>query len=656
MALELKQNLRLSQQLVMTPQLQQAIKLLQLSRLELVDLIRTEIEQNPLLEEPSDAADSELDEIPAEHGAAMLDAMELSEVPAPSNIAENQIQDVKTKTDGELQRSEIDWEQYLDNYQTQHTSPPGSGGMSSEDLPSLESTLTRPLGLSEHLLEQLRMAGLTELEERIGALIIGNLDRDGYLVLDPDGPTALAREYSSTDRSPSDANGSESGVGGALLEQAAAPAVTAALGDKAALSHGAVLGKGVPALRPALLEEDELDGDALPADAIEGDESGDDRLEAGAVTLAPERRAYVPALLPEKFEKEVPALASPTDPAKPGRGKRNTLRAAGLDPLLAIALEAGVSAAQAEKVLRRIQRFEPIGCGSRDLRECLLAQAHWFLTEGDGKDDPDADLLPQIIGQHLKNVEAKKYPAIAKDLRVELDEVIASIKLLARLEPKPGRLFTTEEPQYITPDVYIHKVGDGYVTVLNDDGLSKLRISKHYRSALKNGGATAAKTKEYINEKLRSAVWLIRSIHQRQRTIVKVTDSIIKFQREFLDKGIAWLKPLILRDVADDIGMHESTVSRVTTNKYVHTPQGIYELKYFFNSSISRVGGEDIASEAVKNQIRQIIAGEPGDKPFSDQKIVEVLRSQNVDIARRTVAKYREVLGILPSSKRKRYF
>jgi RNA polymerase sigma-54 factor len=203
--------------------------------------------------------------------------------------------------------------------------------------------------------------------------------------------------------------------------------------------------------------------------------------------------------------------------------------------------------------------------------------------------------------------------------------------------------------------VYIHKIGDEYVTVLNDDGLSKLRISRHYRQALKNGGSSG-KEKEYIQEKLRSAVWLIRSIHQRQRTIVKVADSIIKFQREFLDKGIAFLRPLILRDVAEDIGMHESTVSRVTTNKYVHTPQGIYELKFFFNSSISRVGGEDIASEAVKNQIKQIVAQEPGDKPYSDQKIVEILRSQNVDIARRTVAKYREVLGILPSSKRKRFF
>jgi RNA polymerase sigma-54 factor len=199
-------------------------------------------------------------------------------------------------------------------------------------------------------------------------------------------------------------------------------------------------------------------------------------------------------------------------------------------------------------------------------------------------------------------------------------------------------------------------MGDEYTVVLNDDGLSKLRISNVYRSALKNGALPPGQTREFVQEKLRSAMWLIRSIHQRQRTIFKVTESIVKFQRDFLERGIAHLKPLILRDVAEDIGMHESTVSRVTTNKYVHTPQGIFELKYFFNSSISRVSGEDIASEAVKNHIRQIVVAEDAKNPYSDQRIVELLRAQGIDIARRTVAKYREVLGILPSSKRKRYF
>jgi RNA polymerase sigma-54 factor len=320
--------------------------------------------------------------------------------------------------------------------------------------------------------------------------------------------------------------------------------------------------------------------------------------------------------------------------------------AATRDPLVRVAFEAGVGIEFAERVLKRVQSLDPIGVAARDLRECLLLQVRHL--------NADTPEIVAIIERHLRHLESKNYAAIAKDLKIPIDEVVKAVKVISRLEPKPGRAFSGEEPQYITPDVYIHKMGDKYVTVLNDDGLSKLRISGMYRAALKNGKAGEAK--EYIQEKLRSAVWLIRSIHQRQRTIYKVTESIVKFQRDFLDRGIAYLKPLILRDVAEDIGMHESTVSRVTTNKYVHTPQGIYELKFFFNSAINRTGGDEIASEAVKNHIKLIVAAEDPKHPHSDQRIVEILKGQGIEIARRTVAKYREVLGILPSSKRKKYF
>jgi RNA polymerase sigma-54 factor len=316
------------------------------------------------------------------------------------------------------------------------------------------------------------------------------------------------------------------------------------------------------------------------------------------------------------------------------------------DPLVGVSFEAGVGMEFAEAVLHRVQAFDPVGVAARDLRECLSLQVKHI--------NADTPEIVAIIDRHLKHLESKNYQAIARDLKIPLEEVVKAVRVISRLEPKPGRSFTGEDAQYITPDVYVHKMGDRYVTVLNDDGLSKLRISGMYRAALKNG--EAGKAKEYIQDKLRSAVWLIRSIHQRQRTIYKVTESIVKFQRDFLDRGIAHLKPLILRDVAEDIGMHESTVSRVTTNKYVHTPQGIYELKFFFNSAINKTGGDEIASEAVKNHIRQIVAAEDMKHPHSDQKIVEILRGQGIEIARRTVAKYREVLGILPSSKRKKYF
>jgi RNA polymerase sigma-54 factor len=309
-----------------------------------------------------------------------------------------------------------------------------------------------------------------------------------------------------------------------------------------------------------------------------------------------------------------------------------------------IAEEAEVPVERADAVLRRIQTFDPVGVAARSLQECLLVQAQHA-----GVDDP---ILTRIITDHLGNLEKKNYQAIARDLKEPIEEIYEAAKVIQQLDPRPGREYTTEEPQYITPDVFVHKVGDKYFVVPNDDGLPKLKISGFYRSAL-NG---SPKAREYIQDKLRSAQWLIRSIQQRQRTIVKVTESIIKFQREFFDKGIAHLKPLILRDVAEDINMHESTISRVTTNKYVHTPQGIFELKFFFNSGISRTDGDEVASEAVKTKIKQIIAAEDLRHPYSDQKIVELLKDQGIDIARRTVAKYREQLGILSSSKRKKIF
>jgi len=278
------------------------------------------------------------------------------------------------------------------------------------------------------------------------------------------------------------------------------------------------------------------------------------------------------------------------------------------------------------------------------LRECLLIQARLI-----GADD---DIVVGMITRHLGNLEKKNYAPIAKDLNQPLDEIYEAAKVVMGLDPKPGSAYTDEEATYITPDVYIQKVGEKYFVVANDDGLPKLKISDFYRQALSKG----PKAREYIQERLRSAQWLIRSIQQRQRTIVRVTESILRFQREFFEKGTAYLKPLILRDVAEDIGMHESTVSRVTTNKYVHTPQGIFELKYFFNSGISRSEGDDLASEAVKLKIKQIIGSEDVKRPHSDQKIVELLGGQNIEIARRTVAKYREQLKILSSSKRRQVF
>ena len=309
-----------------------------------------------------------------------------------------------------------------------------------------------------------------------------------------------------------------------------------------------------------------------------------------------------------------------------------------------LAEEAGLDAEDAEEVLKMIQVFDPVGVASRDLRESLLVQAKHF-----GMDE----LVINVLDRHLPSLERKNYQAIAKDLKVAVEEIYDVAQIIAELEPRPGRNFITEDAQYITPDVYVHKVGDKYFVVANDDGMPKLKISNFYRSAMSGD----VKAKEYIQNKLRSAQWLIRSIDQRRKTIVKVTECIVEKQREFFELGIEYLKPMILRDVAETVGMHESTISRVTSNKYVHTPRGIFELKYFFNSAIRRDDGEDdIASEAVKQAIKKIIGEEDNSNPHSDQKIVEILAQDNIMIARRTVAKYREMLGILSSSKRKKFF
>ncbi len=500
MSIEIKQHLKLSQQLVMTPQLQQAIKLLQLSRMELVDMVRDEMLENPILEDSVESGNEQAKgteaSTPAETAVNEVERVGETETPMaeiPTDKVDSTAE-VKVDTRSNEAVADFDWDTYLDN-QAQ-AAPMPSYKSNNDDLPSLESTLTRGTSLFDHLEWQLKLSHFTREQDGIAMLIIGNLTPDGYLQ----------------------------------------------------------------------------------------------------------------------------------------------------EPLEELAEEAEVSVEVAEGVLKKIQEFDPVGVGARNLQECLLIQARHI-----GADD---DVVIGIIERHLPNLEKKNYGAIAKDLQQPVEEIYEAAKVVQTFDPKPGRQYTSEEPTYITPDVYIHKVGDKYFVVANDDGLPKLKISDFYRTALAGG----PKAREYIQEKLRSAQWLIRSIQQRQRTIVRVTESILKFQRDFFDKGTAHLKPLILRDVAEDIGMHESTVSRVTTNKYVHTPQGIYELKYFFNSGISRTDGDDLASEAVKLKIRQIIAQENAKHPHSDQRIVELLRDQNIEIARRTVAKYREQLRILSSSKRRQVF
>jgi RNA polymerase sigma-54 factor len=298
-----------------------------------------------------------------------------------------------------------------------------------------------------------------------------------------------------------------------------------------------------------------------------------------------------------------------------------------------------------EKALAHIQTFDPVGVAARDLQECLLLQIRHLGLEGTPVD--------VLVRDHLRLLQNHKIPELAKALGCDFEEVKHHLEVIKRLDPKPGSRYTPADSQYVIPDVYIVKTDDGYRAVLNEDGLPQLRISPVYRRLLDKGGETTDETRAYVKDKFRAALWLLKSVDQRQKTIVKVATSISTFQRAFLDHGIEHLRPLVLRDVATDIGMHESTVSRVVNNKYVHTPQGVYELKFFFHSGINSSFGESVSSVTIKQRIKKIIEAEDARRPLSDSKIMSILQKEGLVLARRTIAKYREELKIPTSNQRK---
>lgn len=332
-------------------------------------------------------------------------------------------------------------------------------------------------------------------------------------------------------------------------------------------------------------------------------------------------------------------------------------------PLAEVVTNTEFSEAEAESVLKDIQTFDPTGVGARDLPECLMLQLGHLGKNPMGSlgARPGAlkgAVVEGIVLHHLKDLEKKQYSKIAKALNVTVEEVFEATKLIGDLEPKPGRPFSNTQNYVIVPDVFVVKNEGEWVVLLNDDGLPRMRISPYYKQLMASGQGGAAETKSYLDEKLRAAQWVIRSIEQRNKTIVKVVTSIVKFQEQFFEKGVQYLKPLVLKQVAEDIGMHESTISRVTANKYMYCPQGMLELKFFFNAGLQRVDqpSDMLSSVTVREMIRKMIAEEDSQRPLKDEEIAARLKTQQVLIARRTVAKYRAEENIPSASQRKQFF
>ena len=298
-----------------------------------------------------------------------------------------------------------------------------------------------------------------------------------------------------------------------------------------------------------------------------------------------------------------------------------------------------------EEALKIVQDFDPAGVGARDLQECMLLQLRQLRLQ-----DP---LTERIVAEHLDLLERHKEQELSKRLGLSVAEIKHHIHVIQQLDPKPGSRYNPRESQHVVPDIYIVKIDDEYKAVLNEEGVPQLRISAEYRHLLGRKDENNQDTRTYVKERFRSALWLIKSVEQRRKTIQKVANSIIQFQRDFLDYGISRLRPLVLREVANDISMHESTVSRVVNNKYMHTPQGVFEMRFLFQSGFNNSFGNSVSSAVIKQRIQQIIEKEDDRKPLSDSKLLTIFQEEGLVLARRTIAKYREELRIPGSTQRK---
>lgn len=525
MGFDLKQQMNVSQRLehrlVMTQQMQQAITMLQLSHVELIEHIQQEMLENPLLQEADDE-DAESLEMPSfseENATTSGDETELQEVDASQDVREFE-NTVTIQGDSEFEsdepapllevpsseslsleqenqlRQDMEWDAYVSDSIAYSTEQGTYDASALEEWTPLENRMASRTTLTDHLLWQLYMSEFTELERTAGEFIIGNLNADGYLL-------------------------------GISIEEIA-----------------------------------------------------------------------------QKLNLRVETV---------------------------------------EQALAKIQQFDPVGVGARNVVECLLIQAQHYGTID--------SIMETILARHMKELERKDYGAIARSLHISIEDVLKTVKAILALDPHPGRIFSSDEVQYVVPDVYIYKQGDDYQVSINDDGMPRLRLSRRFMET-----HSEQAVREYIEQKKRHARWLIQAIAMRQETILRVARSIVKFQRDFFDYGPSRLRPLTLKDVAQDVERHESTVSRVTTNKYAHTPHGIFELKYFFRNAVAKSDGDEVASEVVRTRIRELIENENPRKPLSDQEIVGLLAKEGIEIARRTVQKYREQMGILNSSMRKRFF
>jgi RNA polymerase sigma-54 factor len=551
--LQNKLNLKVAQKQILTPGLVQMVSVLALNKLELKEMINTEMVENPVLEE-LDSSVPLLDEVAGREEARDRDARDTAEQREHSETAEAAPAEEKKDPFDEIDFGSF-FRDYLDpGYRS-------TGDIEDVERPSFENFLSKPATLTDHLLWQLGSVNVRQEVYAAAELVIGNLNEDGYLTASEDELLGVAHKPETQD-----------------------------------VAHN-------PEAEPA----------------NNNHEHGSLQLVVSHVpsenNSSPERNGFTPVL---QFTRE--------------------------DLREAIAL---------------IQNFDPVGVAARDLRECLLVQLKYLQKTRDleGSEDPENDEVIEnavrIVEDQLHFLQNKQYKEIARAITRTLEAVIQAHEFIRRLDPKPGLRYNKIEPKLIEPDVAFVKQGDEYLVLMNDEDLPQLRVSPTYRRMLNQNGGVEKDVRSYVKERYKSAVQLIKNIEQRRQTILKVCHAIIGRQREFLDHGIDLLKPMMIKEVAEEIGVHPSTVSRAVSNKYVHTSQGVFELRYFFSEGVQGPEGAGTSLLILKRRVKKLIEEEDPAHPLTDEQITRVLQSQGIQVTRRTVAKYREDMKI-PSTHQRR--
>jgi RNA polymerase sigma-54 factor len=607
-----KLNLRVSQKQILTPGLVQMVSVLALNKLELKDMINAEMVENPVLEE-LDGSVPLLDEVAGkEEERDRLAAAEAD----PAAAAEK-----KDPFD------EIDFGSFFQDYLD-----PGYRSPEAEvvDKPSFENFLSKAGTLTDHLMWQLGAMSVKPGVREAAELVIGNLNEEGYL-------TASEEE----------------------LMTAALPPVPGGRPQIAVAD-------------PEPQTEDVVDADALldaEADLDVGSETAKfqaiedllgptpDLLEDAALVSA-DPEASVAIAEPQEEEAIAPALEVAAPPAPETAAQALAEEHAGPHLVPFSGVKPLFTRDELQEAVSLIRQMDPVGVASRDLRECLLAQLQFLQVahkstgaNGNGTGETLADAIV-IVNEHLRAVQNKQLKEIAKAIGRPLEAVQAALDLVKTLDPRPGLRYNKEEPRLIEPDVAFIKHGDEYLAVLNDDDVPQLRLNTTYKKLLSREAAEKD-VRNYVKERYKSAIQLIKNIEQRKQTILKVCYAILGRQKDFLDHGIDQLKPMMIKEVAEEIGVHPSTVSRAVANKYAHTPQGVFELRYFFSESVNGPEGGGTSLLILKRRVKKLIEEEDPARPLTDEQITRILQSQGIQVTRRTVAKYREDMHI-PSTHQRR--